>query len=227
MDNFNKLITALIFVALCTSVVSAFGVNSPYWQGNPLKMYPGESREASFNLVNGVNEGTAEATVVLIRGAEVAEITGETDFTLPPGSNTENIVLTLTIPADAQLGQTYQVEFSVRDNPSEEEGNVQLNVGYNVNFPVEVVSQEFSSSLTEAPTSAGSDTQGEENGPGFGSLSNQGGENGENGPCADGSYNCGGGIIRHPATIPIAAIIVVIAALVVLIVFARKNKTVK
>ena len=48
MGNCNKLILIGMLLIFSTNLVLALGVNSPYWNENPLKMYPGETREASF-----------------------------------------------------------------------------------------------------------------------------------------------------------------------------------
>ena len=56
----NKLINISIFalvILLATSfTVTAFGVTSLYWDGNPLILMPGETREVSFTLQNMVGD---------------------------------------------------------------------------------------------------------------------------------------------------------------------------
>jgi len=71
MDNNNKLITIGILLLLQINLVVALGVNAPYWNENPLKMYPGETKEVVFPLVNSVNEPATEAIVSLTKGGEI------------------------------------------------------------------------------------------------------------------------------------------------------------
>ena len=52
MGNSNKLISAIILAVLSLNLAATLGVNAPYWQGNPLKMYPGETREETHPTQN-------------------------------------------------------------------------------------------------------------------------------------------------------------------------------
>ena len=151
MGNSNKLILMGITMILSIGIVVALGVNSPYWQDNPLKMYPGESQNVVFSLVNGINEPTTEASVTLIEGSEIAEITSGEKYVVNPGEKDKNIILNIKIPANAPIESNYSVKFVVRYSPQGDEGNVKLDVEYNVNFPVEVVGLENASS-TNQPT---------------------------------------------------------------------------
>lgn len=149
MDNSNKLITIIIILAvLSINIVVALGVNSPYWNENPLKMYAGETKEVVFPLANSVNEPTTEATVSLTKGGEITEIISGEKYTVSPGENNENIILRITIPENAEVGDNYTSGFKVLYIPAGEGGNVKLNVEYNVDFPVQVVSQADATSTT-------------------------------------------------------------------------------
>ena len=149
MDNSNKLITIIIILAvLSINIVVALGVNSPYWNENPLKMYAGETKEVIFPLANSVNEPTTEATVSLTKGGEITEIISGEKYTVSPGENNENIILRITIPENAEVGDNYTSGFKVLYIPAGEGGNVKLNVEYNVDFPVQVVSQADATSTT-------------------------------------------------------------------------------
>ena len=140
MGNFYKLIV-LIIALLSINIISALGVNSPYWNENPLKMYSGQTTEVAFPLVNGVDEKTTEASVSLVEGKEIAEITSGEKYTVQPGGNDKNIILRITIPPSSKIGDSYKVKFSVKYTPEGEEGNVKLDVKYNIEFPIEIVDQ--------------------------------------------------------------------------------------
>ena len=160
MDNNYKLIAFSIIFLLEISLVLALGVNSPYWNENPLKMAPGETRDVAFNLENGINEQTAHAFVSLTQGDNIAQITSQTQFTIPPGNKDSRIILKISIPSGVPQGTSYTVEFSVKDSPEQQTGNVQLNKEYKVSFPVQIVGQsEVSPALqTTAQTNSGNKT---------------------------------------------------------------------
>ena len=139
MDICNiKIISLMLVCLLSINFVLALGVSSPYWKDNPLEMYPGETKEVKFSLVNRPDAETAQAFVFLEDGVGVAEITSGTEYTVTPGTTNTKVILQVTIPDEANIGDSYDVKFSVKSVP-EDEGMVQLTVGYNVDFPVVVV----------------------------------------------------------------------------------------
>ena len=139
MDNIYKLIILILFLNITT--ISALGVNAPYWNDNPLKMYSGETREVVFPLVNSIDEKTTEASVSLVEGKEIAEITSGEKYIVQPGSTDKNIILKITVPSDSKIDDSYKIKFFVRYTPQGEEGNVKLDVEYNIEFPIQIVSQ--------------------------------------------------------------------------------------
>ncbi|MFA4953298.1 MAG: hypothetical protein WC584_03675 [Candidatus Pacearchaeota archaeon] len=159
MDHSYKLIGIFLLI-ININTISALGVNSPYWNENPLKMYSGQIIEVTFPLVNSVNEKTTEASVSLVEGKEIAEITSGEKYTVQPGSADKNIILKISIPADSKIGDSYKVKFSVKYTPEGGEGNVKLDVGYNIEFPIEIVDQANASSLITLNTgNVGNETQ--------------------------------------------------------------------
>ena len=126
----NKCLIGLLIIILFASNILALGINSPYWKSNPLKMYPGQSIEVDFTLANSIlEESSAKAFVTLTDSAGVAEIIGPKEFTVPPGSNYNKITIKISIPENANVGDTYEVKFSVKSVPEEAEGSVQLGIG--------------------------------------------------------------------------------------------------
>lgn len=149
MGNSNKLIAIGMLLILGINLAFALGVNSPYWDGNPLKMYSEETRDVQFALANSINEPTTEATASLIEGQEIAEIISGEKYTVKPGENNKNIILRINAPENSQIGNSYNVKFIVRYSPEGEEGNVKLDVEYNVAFPIEIVDKENAKSTTQ------------------------------------------------------------------------------
>ncbi|MEK6844398.1 MAG: hypothetical protein AABX83_03130 [Nanoarchaeota archaeon] len=147
MDSRNIITTFAILAILISTNVFAWGVNSQYENSNPLKMQPGETKNVEFVLVHGTEEKTSiKAIASLIEGSEIAEIIGDKEFTLSPGTLVEDnkkIVLRISIPQSASIGESYQVKLSVTSIPEKEIATVQLNKGYVVDFPV-IVGEESS-----------------------------------------------------------------------------------
>ncbi len=141
MGNRNiKKSLILLLVIFCLNSVLALGVNSPYWKDNPLKMYPGETKSIEFILENSVSEQKdAKAVVALVDSQGIAEIAGQTDFTIPPGARDKKVIIKVSVPKEVEIGKIYNVKFSVRSSDEKQSGNIQAIVGYDVDFPVLVV----------------------------------------------------------------------------------------
>ncbi len=135
MDNRNLIFSIMLILTI--SNVFALGINSPYWKDNPLKMYPGETRNIQFTLENSISEEkSAEAIVSLIDSSGISEIIGKTEFTIPPGSKDQKVELRVSIPDNAEIGKTYNIKFSIKPSNTQQEGNIQAVIGYDVEFPV-------------------------------------------------------------------------------------------
>lgn len=165
MDNSNsiKIISlALVFLLVGTGSAFALGVSTPYWDDHPLKMYPGQVKEISFLLVNKVGNPTANAFVSLDESAGVAEITSGSEYSVPAEARDVNVVLEISIPASASIGNNYDIKFSVKSVAEEGQGgNIQLGVGYIVNFPINVVSEaEATATTTTTPVNDTSTSEG-------------------------------------------------------------------
>ena len=139
----NNIKTAILILVILFSMHSilALGVSSPYWKDNPLSMYPGQIKEVAFTLTNKPDAETAVAFVSMDDDAGIAEITSGTEYNVAPGSTNSKIMLKISVPDTATIGDTYNVKFSVTSEPPKGQGPVQLTMGYNVEFPVKVVEQ--------------------------------------------------------------------------------------
>jgi hypothetical protein len=151
MDNRHIKILVLVFgiLLVSTSSVLAFGISSPHWRSNPLEMYPGETKDISFNLQNcpalleDCDKEDVNVILSFLEGEEIAEVRGGSEYLVPYGSANTNIILRVSVPESASVGDSYNVKFSVTSAPKGEGGNVQLGVKYNVDFPVEVGEESF------------------------------------------------------------------------------------
>jgi hypothetical protein len=148
MDNLNLRIFGFMVLVLLVSSMSvfAFGISSPHWKNNPLEMTPGSSEVVSFTLVNKIGENTLQAFVELEEDGGVAELLSGETYTVRGGLNDAKVKLKISVPETASVGDRYDVSFSVSAPPEAEGGNVQIGIKYNVDFPINVVSE-----LSELP----------------------------------------------------------------------------
>jgi hypothetical protein len=132
---------AVLAILFSISLVFAVGVSSPYWKNNPLKMLPGDSKEISFVLVEKADAETSTVTVTMKEDGGVATLLSGTSYIVKPGTTDTKIILEISVPSDAAIGTTYNVKFSVNAAPESDSGTVQLGIGYEIDFPVEIVSE--------------------------------------------------------------------------------------
>jgi len=143
MGIHNNLKTKTLGILLLFSInfVLAMGVNSPYWDANPLKMHPGQEKEISFTLVEKPTEDIKNAFVEVIDLAGIAELTSGTDYEVVPGTTDTKIKFKVTISETTQIGETYELRFIVKSAPADEQGTVQLGISYDIKVPVEIVEE--------------------------------------------------------------------------------------
>jgi hypothetical protein len=101
----------LVVIILFSSFVSAFGVGAAYYKENPLKISAGETKEIIFNLKNG--PGPEDVTVIssITQGSGILELVDSENVLVPMGGSV-NIRTRITIPNDAEIGDTYPIEMT-------------------------------------------------------------------------------------------------------------------
>ena len=139
----NKITVTLSIVIMSLallSIISAFGVSSPYWSGNPLKMDKGETKTVPFNLQNkaGATEDVT-VNVQLIQGSEIATLLKE-EYVIEAGGEND-ILLTVSISEEAETGTTYPIELKVKTKTTGDAGGVEMGTGMGIAFNV-VVTEE-------------------------------------------------------------------------------------
>jgi len=108
-----KKLFILMLIALSIPLVMAFGVVTPYWKENPLIMYPGESKEVSFNLQNMVGDKDYAIRVALLESSNIALITdASTDYLIRAKTDTTYVHMIVSIPSDAAIGAVYPITMS-------------------------------------------------------------------------------------------------------------------
>ena len=144
--NMNKFVLfGLILISL--SVVNAFGVATPYWDENPLKLAPGESMDVKLNLQNMAGKaGDATLRAKMINsGGGIASLTDSNlDYFVPFGSDDVIVNVKVFVPASVVKGGTREVVISFTQISNEKGGMVSVSGGFTTKFPVFVVTPEES-----------------------------------------------------------------------------------
>jgi len=143
-NKINLITSALILGLMLVSLISAFGVSSPYWNENPLKMARGESTTVNLNLQNMVGEGDVSVKVILIEGEDITYLPQEI-YTVKGGTSDTMIPLKIKIPKDAQPGETKKVKIEFKTIQGDTKGIV-MGTGMTIAFDVIATSEVASNS---------------------------------------------------------------------------------
>ena len=138
----SVLILLVITLALSLSLITAAGVGRPYWNSNPLKLAPGESKIVELTLQNtGPGDMTFKATIT----GYVAILDDKNDeYFVASGEIDKPVNIKVEVPKDAEIGTIYRITSSFQQISSGEGGMVRMAGAFTVNFPVEVVGEEDS-----------------------------------------------------------------------------------
>ena len=109
----NKIIITLfgiILLAMISFNVNAAGVSSPYWDDNPLYVYPGEVKEFSYTLQNMVGDKNLKMQATVEGDSSIISlIDSNTIYDVPLGRSDVAVKVKITVPSNAQIGQEWQV----------------------------------------------------------------------------------------------------------------------
>jgi len=136
----------ILTVMMLTSMVSAFGVSSPYWGGNnpnPLNLARGESVTIDLNLQNMVGDEDVEIVGILKEGSEIATLKGDI-FLIKAKTSDTMVPLKISIPRNMPAGTTKKIMVEFKTINSDEEGMVSMGTGMGVSFDV-IVTEEIAS----------------------------------------------------------------------------------
>jgi len=147
----------LVMAILVTSTVLAFGVSSPYWVGNPVSIYPGETKTVELSYQNmGEDAEDLNVRAEITKGNEIASLSKQDYFVAANTKDTEVDVI-VSVPASTGIGTTYKVTLTSRTVTPGTEGGVGLGVGMDTTFDVNVTSRPPvapAETLAEEPTNA-------------------------------------------------------------------------
>jgi len=140
-NKINSIIVIfLVLTIMLSSSVFAFAVASSYWQGNPVKMYPGERKTIDLRLQNVGGASDETVRVDLTRGSDIASLK-ETDFLVRGGTRDTKVFVDIKIPSDVDVATTYPITLSFKTITPGGDGVV-LGTGYDTSFNVLVIAPE-------------------------------------------------------------------------------------
>lgn len=133
------LVTTFLLTILLVSFVSAFGVGSSYWKGNPLIISPGDTKTFSMTLQNIGTDEDITIRVTLKEGSEIASVEAK-DYLVRAGTTDTKVPVTVSIPLNVSLDTPYVVTVSFKAISSGGGGAVGLTTGIDTTFDVLVKS---------------------------------------------------------------------------------------
>ena len=135
-------------------LVSAFGISTPYWDDNPLKLAPGESKIVALTLQNkvGSEDVTLRATLTNDAGGIATIIDENLDYFVPLGGSVA-VSVKVEVPEDAEnTDPLREVRISFTQIGVEGSGGpITLAGGFTTKFPIKIVGF-TESELYVAPT---------------------------------------------------------------------------
>jgi len=123
-------------------LVSAFGISTPYWDDNPLKLASGESKIVTLGLQNqvGTEDVTLRAELTNDAGGIATIIDGSLDYFVPLGGSAV-VSIKVEVPEDAEnTNPLREVALSFTQiGVAGSGGPVTLSGGFTTKFPISIV----------------------------------------------------------------------------------------
>jgi hypothetical protein len=138
----QKNITALFLVITLLSFVNASGVSSPYWDGNPLQVNPGETRLVNLSLQNMVGSEDIIFEAKLSSEGNIATLVNsnsDSTYLVPFGSKDIPVTIQIQVPNNAKAGTTYKVDVLLNEVSSKQGGMLHVTSSVSTSFPVEIM----------------------------------------------------------------------------------------
>lgn len=107
------LLSSFLLSIMMVSLVSAFGVSSPYWNDNPLQMARGEVKTVDLNVQNMVGDEDVRVIAEIKEGSDISSL-GKTDFIVKAGTSNTIIPLRIEFPEDTTPGESKKVKIEFK-----------------------------------------------------------------------------------------------------------------
>ncbi len=141
----GMIIGAVGLLIMILFFVNAFGASISYWDDNPLKLAPGESKIVSLGLQNNVGGENITLKAELINdGGGIATMVDENLNYFVPFGGGMGVPVKIEIPEDAEIGSIHGMVISFVQVSSGEGGMLRIAGGFTSKIPVEVVGEEES-----------------------------------------------------------------------------------
>ncbi|MEK6855275.1 MAG: hypothetical protein AABX73_03565 [Nanoarchaeota archaeon] len=132
----KNLALALVITILSISMLSAFGVDSPYWNERPLYLDKEQSADVTLTLQNMVGSADILLRAKITNGTEIARLTDQNlDYLVPAGTKDNKVNLKIEIPNSVNNNK-YIVSVSFQQISQEEGGMIQIAGEVGKSFPV-------------------------------------------------------------------------------------------
>lgn len=135
-------LTLMIFtLILLTSLTSAAGVATSYWDENPLKLAPGESDTITLYLQNMVGNKDITLRAEFTSGNEIAILTNGPEYAVPLGKDDIPVNIKIEVPGNSDIGTKYDVALSFQQISDESGQMLHLTGAFTSDLPIEVVGE--------------------------------------------------------------------------------------
>jgi len=152
--NKNIICFCIITLVLTLNLVIAFSPISGYSEENPLKLYPGEEKEAVIHIYPTPEEGTISVEATIIEGMDIASITDESNIYSSSSAGEGLVHVKVSVPSTATIGSEYIVKSRFVDkNSKPTTGTVGFTIEATNSFKVVVV--EKPAVIVETPQGEG------------------------------------------------------------------------
>jgi hypothetical protein len=118
----RNLIIMILTIFMTFGFVAAAGVSASYWdtQGNenPLYLSPGESAQVSYDFFNDNGNDNYVFRATQLSGQEIASVLNyQEEYIVAPGEKSNKMLLDVSLPSEARIGDSYKVSFRFEYNP--------------------------------------------------------------------------------------------------------------
>lgn len=113
----GNLFLSIIVILVLVSLVNALGLSQDYHSKNPLKVGPGETKEAVFGRFQNPDNASITLKIELIEGGDVAKLIDNNldSFVIPAGSLDAALNIRVSIPNEIPEGTEYNVVVKYTD----------------------------------------------------------------------------------------------------------------
>ncbi|MBI4116751.1 hypothetical protein HY449_03330 [Candidatus Pacearchaeota archaeon] len=105
----KKVFIFLATLILFSSSVLAFAVSSQYYEGNPLYLQPGETRDVKIMLQNHAGTEDVSIKTEISEGKEIVELKDSNDIFLVPQGGKTDVYFKISAPFNAKKGDVFPV----------------------------------------------------------------------------------------------------------------------